>query len=155
MAAIQEEPQVAVAQETPAPAGLSKDAILTADDMRIEAVAVPEWGGTVFVRSLSGTERDSFEAAILQRNGSDTSVNYRNMRARLAVLALCDRDGNRLFTDGDMAAVGSKSAAALQRVFDAASRLNGLSKDDVDELAKNSEGGPSESATTAGPPSEE
>ena len=39
---------------------LSKDAILAADDLPRETVHVPEWGGDVYVRTMSGTDRDAF-----------------------------------------------------------------------------------------------
>jgi len=44
--------------------------------------------------------------------------------------------GDRLFADADIAALGSKSAKALDRVFAVAQRLNGIGSDQVDQ-AKN------------------
>ena len=41
---------------------LTKDAILQAQDSKLEKLEVPEWGGHVFIKSMSGTERDNFEA---------------------------------------------------------------------------------------------
>ena len=43
---------------------LSKEAILAADDLPREKVNVPEWGGEVLVRTMSGTDRDAFEASL-------------------------------------------------------------------------------------------
>ena len=37
---------------------LDRASILGSDDREIERVPVPEWGGFVFVRNLSGAERD-------------------------------------------------------------------------------------------------
>ncbi len=45
---------------------LTKDDILGADDLATEDVEVPEWGGCVRVRALTGTERDAFEAAMFR-----------------------------------------------------------------------------------------
>ncbi|MFE3382837.1 hypothetical protein [Streptomyces anulatus] len=44
---------------------LSAEQILDADDLAIEDVPVPEWGGTVRVKGMSGTERDRFEAGFV------------------------------------------------------------------------------------------
>ena len=44
---------------------LTRDQILQANDLVTETVEVPEWGGSVFVKSLTGVERDQFEAAIV------------------------------------------------------------------------------------------
>lgn len=116
---------------------LTKNAILSQSDREIELVEVPEWGGVVFVRSLSGEERDQFEASIIERNGRDVRTNLRNLRARLVVLAACDESGNPIFSPGDADALGAKSAAALDRIFSVAQRLSGLRENDVQELAEN------------------
>ena len=127
---------------------LTKEQILKQDDLKREQVDVPEWGGSVWVRTLTGTERDQFEGSVIERRGKDTAFNYRNLRAKLAVLTIVDEKGTRLFTDDDVAALGLKSSAALDRVFEIAQRLNGLSRQDVDELAKNSGSVPSEDSTS-------
>lgn len=120
---------------------LTREAILTADDLQVEVVEVPEWGGTVRVRGLTGAERDAFEASVidLASNGRRAPVmNLVNLRAKLAARCIVDEQGIRLFSDADIAALGQKSAHALQRVFEAAQRLSGLTKEDVEELEKNS-----------------
>lgn len=118
---------------------LNREAILAAEDLPRELVEVPEWGGAVYVRALTGAERDQFEASIVEQRGRDMRMNMRNIRAKLVALTVVDEDGQRIFTDDDVAALGGKSAAALDRLFAVAQRLSGLSKEDVEELAKNSE----------------
>lgn len=113
---------------------LSRDAILAAQDIVTEDVAVPEWGGTVLVRGLTGRERDQFELDLLQGKGRNREVNLRNMRAKLVVRSVIDSDGDRVFSDADAVALGAKSASALQRVFRVAQRLSGLADDEVEEL---------------------
>jgi hypothetical protein len=116
---------------------LTRDAILAASDQVIEAVDVPEWGGVIHVRSLTGAQRDQFEATIVERNGKDLRTNVRNLRARLVVLAACDEHGMPIFKPDDAGALGAKSAAALDRLFSVAQRLSGLRDNDVQELASN------------------
>ena len=128
---------------------LTRDAILAAPDMLTEEVPVPEWGGTVLVRGLTGTERDAFEEEMITGKGKNRDVNLANFRARLIVKSVVDKGGKRLFTQADMVALGGKSAAAIQRVFQVAMRLSGMSEDDVEELTKNSEPGQSDSSTSA------
>ena len=110
---------------------LSKDAILAADDLPRETVNVPEWGGEVLVRTMSGTDRDAFEASLLEKDGR-----MENVRARLVALTLCDLQGDRLFDDSEIAALGRKSARALDRVFSVAQRLNGIGVEQVDAAKK-------------------
>lgn len=117
---------------------LTKEEILAADDCKVEQVSVPEWGddGHVFVRTMTGDERDDFEAETLGDKPSDRATSLKHIRARLAAYTLCDQQDNRLFGKDDIELLGQKSAAALDRVFAVASRLNRLRKEDVEELIK-------------------
>jgi hypothetical protein len=48
-------------------------------------------------------------------------------------LAACDDAGAPLFAEADIPALESKSGVALQRVFDAAAALNGLTTDAAEQ----------------------
>src|SRR5690349_4581317 len=124
---------------------LSRDAILQAADLPRELVKVPEWGGEVYVRGLSGAERDQLEAAML----ADKQANYDNFSARLAAMTMVDDRGDRLFSDSDVAALGCKSASALRRVAEVAQKLSAVSAADVEELTKNSASGQSDDSGSA------
>jgi len=123
---------------------LTREQILQANDIATETVSVPEWGGEVLVRALSGSQRDAFDDATLEQKGKNRRVNLVNVRARLCAISIVDETGKRMFSDEDVRALGRKSAAALDRVFAAAQRLSGLTDEDVEELAKNSDGGQSD-----------
>ncbi|KOG22002.1 hypothetical protein [Streptomyces viridochromogenes] len=119
---------------------LSADDILNADDLKSEPVEVPEWGGTVLVQGMSGTARDRFEAAMMKDNMSGVSKDKAldNYRARLAAACIVGEDGKRLFQgDAVVRRLGEKSAQALTRVAEVASRLSGLTDADVQELTGN------------------
>jgi hypothetical protein len=132
---------------------LSREAILGVEDIPTQDVEVPEWGGTVRVKGLNGKERDQYEASVVgdtaAKKGQARRLNMANMRARFVSLCIVDEEGVRLFSDGDVTALGAKSAAALQRVFKVAQELSGLTDEDVEELAGNSEAGQSGSSTSA------
>lgn len=123
---------------------LTREAILQADDLPMEDVEVPEWGGTVRVRGLTGSERDAFESEIVQLKGKKASINMQNFRAKLVVRSVVDENGKPLFSHQDVRLLGQKSAAALQRVFEVAQRLSGLSETDVEELVGNFSDGQSD-----------
>lgn len=118
---------------------LTREQILGAEDLETEVVDVPEWGGQVLVRGMTGTERDAFEASIVEMRGKQSRVDMRNIRAKLVAKSIVDEEGKLLFSDADVRALGQKSASALDRVFTAAQRVSGISDTDVEELAKNSE----------------
>lgn len=130
---------------------LKRDQILAADDLKTELVNVPEWGGEVCIKSLTGKERDKFEASMMKigKNGKPEQ-NMENLRARLVVLTCIDPDDSNLplFTDKDIEALGAKSAHALDRVFSAAQKLNGFTQEDVEALAEGFGNGQSEDSTS-------
>lgn len=119
---------------------LDKAAIFGVRDIVTEDVFVPEWDAWVKVKVMTASERDHFEASTVTREGKKTRLNMQGIRARLCILCMVDEAGNRMFSDEDEYALGTKSGAALDRVFTAAQRLNGLSDVDVELLAKNSDG---------------
>lgn len=127
---------------------LSRDQILGATDLKTEDVDVPEWGGIVRVRALTGVERDSFETGMVEIRGASRRMNLANIRARLVALTAVDAEGNRLFTDSDVAELGKKSGAALNRVWETARKLSALTDEDVDELAGDFESAPSGGSTS-------
>ena len=129
---------------------LTKEQILGAVDLPRQTVAVPEWGGDVCVQGLSGSERDALEASLIVQRGKNTSTNLSNLRAKLAQKCIVDPEtGGRIFGENDIAALGRKSAVALQRVFDVARTLSGLGDNDVEELTGNSASDQSEDSGTA------
>jgi len=123
---------------------LSREDILGADDLERELVYVPEWQGEVFVRCLTGAERDRFEADMLSDPEEDSRKRFYNLRARLVVLSVCDDKGMPLFMLNDVDSLSRKSAKVLDRLFTVAQRLSGMTKEDVDTLTKNSASVPSD-----------
>lgn len=137
---------------------LNRDQILDADDAEFEDVPVPEWGGEVRVKALTGDERDAFEASNLIRRtvrgpkgrGEKIDVQYNSVgvRARLVAVCVIGEDGKPLFSEDDVHALGSKSARALNRVVEVSQRLSGLTDEDIEELAQDLAPAQNESSTT-------
>lgn len=117
---------------------LTRDEILAATDRQMELVEVPEWGGAVYIRSLTADERDEFEESLLEQNKrtKKQDVRLRQARAKLVSRAACDDKGVRLFSERDVVALGAKNAAAMDRLFDKASELSGIREADLEELVE-------------------
>jgi hypothetical protein len=127
---------------------LGKEAIFAADDITSERVPVPEWGGDVMVRGLTGRQRDAWEASLSVRQGKKMVPDMRDFRARLVVRCVVDETGTLVFHDGDIESLTNKSGAALDRIYDAAAKLSGISEKDVEDLTEDfggTDGGPSSS----------
>lgn len=138
---------------------LSRDNILTADDLETEDVAVPEWAPQgvsdpstcmVRLRMLTGTERDKFERMMAEAQAATGSKRKagENFRARMVSMCAVDERGNKLFNTNDIATLGTKSSKALSRVFDACQRMNGFTESDVEELTEGFDESPSEVSTS-------
>lgn len=120
---------------------LSAEDILAADDVDVREEHVPEWGGTVLLRGLSGTDRDAYEASLTMQRGDKTIPDPRNMRAKLVGRAIVKDDRKtRAFTDQQISALGAKNGAVLDRLFEVVADMSGLSNGAVEDAEGNSEG---------------
>jgi len=54
------------------------------------------------------------------------------------LMYLSDRDGNRIFGDGDFDAVGNLPATLVERIWIEGSKFNGLSETSIEDAEKNS-----------------
>ena len=103
--------------------------ILAADDLPKEKASAPEWGvEEIFIRQMTGEEREKYEAGLFKADGSQ-QLDHGVLRARLVVLTAVDAEGKRVFSDDDVAAVAGKSSKVLMRLAEVAQRLNGLSRE--------------------------
>ena len=105
---------------------LTKEQILTADDLPRETVEVPEWGGEVLVKALTGLERHELieQYAAAQKVNADEPFDI-----HLVGAAMCGENGDPLLdTLDEIRLLGRRNGAALERVFRAAQRLNGFDR---------------------------
>lgn len=116
---------------------LSKEDILKQEDLKYVEVDCPEWGGKVRLKTMTGLERDSFEASLFDGKAGSEKTNLKNLRAKLLAICLVNGEGKRLFGDREIDALGGKSAKALDKLYTIASELNAIGAKDVDELTKN------------------
>lgn len=114
---------------------LNQESIVAASDSEVVKVSVPEWGGHVYITTISAYERDKWEESV--NNGE--RIDLTNLRAKLVVLCLSDKDGKRIFPDLPKGAdtLGNKSGVVLDRLYGVAKTLNKIGPKDIEELAGN------------------
>lgn len=118
---------------------LTKEQILGADDLEREEVEVSQWGGSVLVQGLTAKQRGILMDRLIDQRGNGRKLRLADIQVLTCALSIVDADGARMFSDMELSKLASKSSAALQAVFEVAQRLSGLSDEQVEELAKNSE----------------
>jgi hypothetical protein len=119
---------------------LTKEQILSTNDLDYEEIEVKEWGGKIRIRCMTGTGRDEFETAIYQIKGDEIEANRENFRAQLLSRVICDEDNKLLFGSKEVKALGGKSGRIIDRLFEVAQRVNGIGQQDIEEMTKNSDG---------------
>ena len=111
---------------------LDIQAIKNADDRRlVEVDLTEEWGGIVFIKPLSGKQRDWIEV-----NSGDKRQSLM-MRSKIAVMSVCDANGQLMFTDADIEWLCEKSGVALEKILKAVTSVNAVQAGDIEALEKN------------------
>ena len=112
------------------------DDVRNLDDYRFEVVVVPEWRRRFRVGSMTAKQRGAYDARMANSRKGKGGVPA-DFREWIVAHCVHDESRNRLFGDGDVAMLGKRSVAALEKLFEVACRLNGLSKEDAEEAEKN------------------
>lgn len=132
---------------------LTRDQILEAvrhAKIERDQLTVPELGGDVWVRGMSGTERDRFEEGLRIRKGKRAGQSdLRNFRAQLAVRVLVTEAGARILTDGDAEIFGTLPAGVLDRIISRCTELSGKADEEIDDLKNGSAPAPSDGSVSS------
>lgn len=124
---------------------LTREALLQKDDLKVEKVELSK--GYVFVREMTGHEKDVWEQSMLKQKpsgnknkGVEYETTLEDFRAKLAVVTVCDADGNLLFKPEDAKVLNKMmSASNMEKIVAVAQRLNAISQEEKEEILKNSE----------------
>jgi len=133
---------------------LNKERLLTKSLLSIQKVELGK-GDFVFVREMTGRERDSFEKMILvdEENEKGETVfkrNFKDFRAKIVTMTMCDEKGNLLLDITDVEKLSTcMSASQLEKIVKVTKELNKMDVEDSDELVKNLEAGDTPGKTSA------
>jgi hypothetical protein len=112
-----------------------REKIFAADDIQTETVEVPEWGVTVEVRGMNGSDRSRILE--LAAAADDGKIGIGSMYVETVITSTYDpKTGERVFTDADREMLMTKSASAIDRLAQVGMRLSALSGDAQDEAKK-------------------
>ena len=112
---------------------LTRENLLRGKDVRYEDVDVPEWGGSLQLRSMSAGERRN--ARLLAREIDDNgNVQVDDVKMGCLVIAMCCEDPKLQVEDVND--LYNKSSGTLQRLFNKILALSGFSESQALALTK-------------------
>jgi len=123
---------------------LSRERLLAKETLKIEKVEFED-DDFVYVRQMTGRERDRFERSLLREvRDRKGTVTYEqalgDFRAKLVVNVICDENGVNLLEPSDYDVLSAHmSAAKLELIVNRANDLNRISESDKEAMIKNSE----------------
>lgn len=122
---------------------LNKEMLLARDTLKVVKVEFED-GNFVYVRQMTGRERDIFEQSIMRakKNAKGHVETYETVledfRAKLAVVTVCDEKGELLLSPGDVSTLSKNmSAAKLEKIINEAQKINAITEEDKEDLIKN------------------
>jgi Fe2+ transport system protein B len=124
---------------------LNRVELLQQDTLKIEKVELPG-KGTVYVREMTGKEKDVWEQSLMKqvqtgdkKNPVQYETSLEDFRAKLAVVTVCDEKGEIIFRPTDVVLLNKRmSASNLDRIVTVAQRLNRITEEDKEDILKNS-----------------
>lgn len=114
-----------------------RDQIMNADDLQSEEFPVPEWGVTVWIRSLPSGEFEGYLASMMDKDNKADRKKLAQSKAGLLVRCLYDANGDKIFNNGDIDVLAAKNAKVVARIYTKAAELNGASPEAVEDAEKN------------------
>lgn len=127
---------------------LARDAILAAAAaLKTTEVEVPKLGGKIRLRELGALERDIFDEHL---RAAPPDQRTRGTRALLIMLSAVNDHDEHLFAEADLPMLNQLPGDIAQTILNKITEISVLG-DKVEQLAKNSEGSPSESSSSESP----
>lgn len=117
---------------------LTKDQILTMQDLEIKEIEVPQWKDTVYIKQLTRGQQDrymkrQFGTMAMKQQGRkqeiDSSIDVFGHDAWLFAQGVVDADGKRMFTDNEVKGLEEKNGEAIGHVAKGILDFSGMSED--------------------------
>ena len=120
---------------------LNREKLLTKEVLEVRKVDLGK-GEFVYVKQMTGHERDNFERSLLKEVKKGNELDYvrslEDFRAKLAVNTLCDKEGILLLKPMDYPILSqSMSAARLEKIVNISQEMNAIKEEDKEKLVKN------------------
>jgi len=114
---------------------LTKDLILKSKGIKVEPFDVEEWGGRIYLKTLS--LKDRIEMADVAQKIREKGGDEKAVLLCVLFFTVCDSKGKRIFTsEKDAEALSEHSADVLYRIFNRSADLNKLNEESLESAKK-------------------
>jgi hypothetical protein len=113
---------------------LSKEALQKKDDLPTRTVEVPEWGGSVRLRGLSGKKRMQMRRCYDAKTGE---IADDEVLAKVLVWSMVGADGKPVLTESDVPWLIEKNGVVLVRLAEAVMEMSAMTEKSAAEVKEN------------------
>jgi len=110
---------------------LTREQILGAQDRKVIELDVPEWGGTIRLRSMSGLAAEEYIKAV-----QDAKTDFEPLLLLISSSVIGDDNELMFPAPEDVKGLASKNLSALKHVSEACMEVNGFNQEEVAEALK-------------------
>lgn len=129
---------------------LTREQMSGVNDRPIVEVEVPEWGGSVGMRSVTVSQRGEIESDLRAFSAkAPGALDVRRIHMKLVALSVCDAEGAPLFDSVER--VNEHNPDVIARLFNAALEANGFHAAAVAAAEKNLDATQTESSFSGSP----
>lgn len=111
-----------------------KDLLNAIPRPHVEKVFIRAWNKHIYMRQFTVKQKDAWDQELENSPPDKRLINY---RIKLAVNTICDEKGELLLDESDMLEISKGANPGFDEIFENAMRINSISKDELEEQAKN------------------
>lgn len=123
---------------------LTAETIFSVQDIKRERLDIEEWGGYIWIHSLSSASHEKLVQSCMRGAGASKTFDMIGYQSKLAVLCARDDDGARIFGDEHVDRLGAKASGPISRIATKAQELSGFGPGAIEKAKGNLEQTPSE-----------
>lgn len=114
-----------------------RQAVSAAKDITLEEMEIPEWNTTIWISALTYRERNkALEGAKLSPNREFSTDEAQNFFMQVIITGVRDSEGNKVFTQNDVAMLMDKNSAVIDRIGAKITDVSGFEPEIRDQVRK-------------------
>lgn len=131
------------------PAALTAEVIFAVQDIKRERLDIEEWGGYVWVHSLSSSQHEKLVQSCMRGTGKNRAMDMIGYQSKLAVLCARDDEGARIFADEHADKLAAKASGPISKIANKAQELSGFGEGAIEVAKENLGQTPSDASASA------